>query len=207
MKLPLCPFPSAHWLLLACSDECLELDFHEHYIKQTYRNRFDILGVNGRHSLTIPVQGQKGQKTMMKDILLEDGNWRKLNLTAIKSAYGRSAYFEHYIDAIEHIFISDQKFLIDFNLATLHFIKPFTSISHWTTTDAHKSYSDLSETQKMNMQRFEPSHQWSTLPSYSQVFSDRFPFQSNLSALDMVFNLGPRAVDYLLLIKNGEQLC
>jgi hypothetical protein len=51
---------------------------------------------------------------------------------------------------------------------------------------------------------FEPSFKSPSLKPYYQVFSDRHPFQSNLSSLDLLFNLGPKAVDYSLLIKNGE---
>jgi len=32
---------------------------------------------------------------------------------------------------------------------------------------------------------------------YHQVFQDRFDFQYNLSALDLLFNLGPEAQHYL----------
>ncbi|MBR6440787.1 MAG: WbqC family protein, partial [Bacteroidales bacterium] len=32
---------------------------------------------------------------------------------------------------------------------------------------------------------------------YYQVFSDRLPFVPNLSILDLLFNLGPEAQDYL----------
>jgi hypothetical protein len=33
--------------------------------------------------------------------------------------------------------------------------------------------------------------------SYHQVFSDRHGFQANLSILDLLFNLGPEALNYL----------
>ena len=35
------------------------------------------------------------------------------------------------------------------------------------------------------------------LPPYYQVFDSRYGFQANLSAIDLLFNLGPEAKDYL----------
>ncbi|MBQ8045006.1 MAG: hypothetical protein IJ269_01485, partial [Bacteroidales bacterium] len=35
------------------------------------------------------------------------------------------------------------------------------------------------------------------LPPYDQVFTDRFGFQSDISILDLLFNLGPDSLGYL----------
>ncbi len=204
--MPLCPFPSIHWLLLAALEESYVLNIHEHYIKQTYRNRFDLLGVNGRMSLTIPVQSQKGQKVMMKDILLEEGNWRKLHLRSIKSAYGRAAFFEYYMAEIELIFHSNQSSLVEFSIASLEFVQKHIQPLEFELSAEYIPFAQLSDEQKEITHFFEPSKLWPELRSYPQVFSDRFEFQSNLSVLDLLMNLGPRAVDYLLLIKSGEQV-
>ena len=34
-------------------------------------------------------------------------------------------------------------------------------------------------------------------PTYYQVFSEKFPFAPDLSVLDLIFNEGPEAIDYL----------
>jgi hypothetical protein len=39
------------------------------------------------------------------------------------------------------------------------------------------------------------------LSSYPQVFDDRWDFESNLSIIDVLFNLGPETIDYLLSIR------
>jgi hypothetical protein len=202
--LPLCPFPSVAWLVHASKLSTVHVDVHEHYVKQTYRNRFDILGVNGRLSLTLPVEGQKGQKVMMKDIALAPGNWNKLHMTSIKSAYGRAAFFEYYIDEVEAIFNEPPATLVEFNLATVNFVTRHIPLPALQFSNEHTPYVQLSEEQKKLSQSLEPSYHRAPYPSYPQVFSDRFAFQSNLSALDLLMNMGPRSVDYLLLAKNGE---
>ena len=119
--IPLCLFPSAHWLALTSPKAIVNAN--EIYVKQTYRNRYDILGVNGRLSLTVPVEGQKGEKTAFKDIRLAGGGWRKQHVSTLRSAYGRAAYFEHYFDALEACLLKQETFLLDLNLRALAWIQ------------------------------------------------------------------------------------
>jgi hypothetical protein len=193
-------------------DEEAIIDLSENYPKQTFRNRFEIIGVNGRQVLTIPVHGQKGIKIPSADIKIVDGKWRKGYLHAIHSAYGRAAFFEYYIDDVTRIFCGEQEYLHQFNLEILDWTlkalklnsgKLNMAVNHGS--DRHFPFEKGQFTNDRDLrQHFEPSSQWQALPSYPQVFSDRHGFQSNLSILDLLMNKGPGAVDYLLLIKNGD---
>lgn len=61
---------------------------HDHYIKQTYRNRCTIAGPSGELALSIPTVKPDTLKCPMKDIRISDhGNWRHLHWNAIESAY------------------------------------------------------------------------------------------------------------------------
>jgi hypothetical protein len=53
-----------------------------------------------------------------------------------------------------------------------------------------------------NTYLWEPSQAWPVLPSYPQVFSDRHPFMSGLSAIDIIMNKGPRTSEYLMQLTN-----
>ena len=46
---------------------------------------------------------------------------------------------------------------------------------------------------------FTPKHPYPTdsFKPYYQVFGDRIPFTPNLSAIDLLMNLGPEAKDYI----------
>ncbi len=50
---------------------------------------------------------------------------------------------------------------------------------------------------KTSISDFSIPEQIAQQPPYMQVFRDRFPFISGLSALDLVMNLGPASVSYL----------
>jgi hypothetical protein len=194
-SIPLCLFPSAHWLILAAKNTCV--NSNEIYLKQTYRNRYDILGVNGRLSLTVPVEGQKGMKTPLKDIRIAGQMWRKQHISTIRSSYGRAAYFEHYFDQLESCLSKPHTFLLDLNLNALAWLNacglqlPVNLVDEaWEYREGEGTY------------LWEPGHIWPELPSYPQVFSDRHPFMSGLSAIDIIMNKGPRTADYLAQAAN-----
>ncbi len=99
---------------------CL-IEQHDHFIKQTYRNRCVIATAQGLQSLTVPVESPQGlriDKTEMRDIRVSDhGAWRHLHWQALTSAYGESPFFEFYADDIRPFFEKYWTFLLDFNLA------------------------------------------------------------------------------------------
>jgi hypothetical protein len=56
---------------------------------------------------------------------------------------------------------------------------------------------EIEDAPKTSISDFSLPEQIAQQPSYMQVFRDRFPFISGLSALDLVMNLGPASVSYL----------
>ena len=56
------------------------IEQHDHYMKQTYRNRCTITGPDGELALSIPTVKPDTPKCPMKDIRISDhGNWRHLH--------------------------------------------------------------------------------------------------------------------------------
>ena len=184
-SIPLCLFPSMHWFELATP--IARINPNEVYLKQTYRNRYNILGVNGRLSLTVPVEGQKGVKTAFKDIRLAQGSWRKQHVSTLRSSYGRAAYFEHYFDTLEACIMKPGDFLLDLNLRALEWTRSCGMSFEIEVIDEPWHYHDDDYTYL-----WEPGHEWPALPYYPQVFSDRHPFQSGLSVIDVIMNRGVR---------------
>ncbi|MFC2493096.1 MAG: WbqC family protein, partial [Prevotella sp.] len=102
------------------------MEQHDHFIKQTYRNRCIIATANGPQALTIPIErpsGEQASRMAMKDIRISDhGNWRHIHWQAIVSAYNESPFFEYYADDFRPFFERRFAFLFDFNLELTHTI-------------------------------------------------------------------------------------
>ena len=64
------------------------LEVSDYFLKQTFRNRFYILGANQIQMLTIPVHYTK--KTIFRDVIIDyHQNWIKNQRKAVQAAYGR----------------------------------------------------------------------------------------------------------------------
>lgn len=199
--LPVCVFPPVHWWCYAVRKHVV-LDSEEMYVKQTVRNRMNILGVNGPIMLSIPVESTKGLKTPIKAIRIQHGDWKKSYLRSIRSAYGRAAFFEYYYGDIESILMTKHDYLLDLNLESIAFLKSKMKVeSPWIYADKSPEHGALKDDLRSH---FEPASFIPEHKVYPQVFSDRMGFSRGLSAIDLLFNMGPRAIDYLLLKKNSE---
>lgn len=182
------------------SDRCL-IECHDHFIKQTYRNRCVIATTNGLQALTVPIERFEGAHCAMLNIRISDhGSWRHLHWNALQSAYGESPFFEFYADDIRPFFERRWDFLVDFNMEITQKMCELLDIQpHITLTDAYVSAEDVGITDYRDVirpknplpdDRFQPRR-------YYQVYERKHGFQPNLSILDLLFNEGPEAVLYL----------
>lgn len=182
------------------SDRCL-IERHDHFIKQTYRNRCVIATTNGLQALTVPIERFEGAHCAMLNIRISDhGSWRHLHWNALQSAYGESPFFEFYADDIRPFFERRWEFLVDFNMEIMQKMCELLDIQpHITLTDAYISADEEGVTDYRDAIRpknplpddsFQPRR-------YYQVYEQKHGFQPNLSILDLLFNEGPEAVLYL----------
>lgn len=170
-------------------------EINENFRKQTYRNRCYIQGANGKLRLAIPIEHDGSRQ--MKDIKMSGGsNWRKEHFKSLVSAYKSSPYFEFYEDDLAPVYLKNQKFLVDFNISTLEFVygKLKLNLNIELTDEYIGPFGDGDFRNEFNS-KTEPDPK--KFPEYTQVFSERFEFMPDLSMLDLLFNKGPAAADYL----------
>lgn len=180
-------------------DHCL-IEQHDHFIKQTYRNRCVIATTQGTQTLSVPVEKYDNSHTETKDIRISDhGNWRHLHWNALASAYGESPFFEFYADDIRPFFEKQWTFLLDFNMAItetmceLLDIQPNISLTlaYQPATQATPDFRDA-----IHPKHPTPDPTFTPRPYY-QVYAQKHGFAPNLSILDLLFNMGNEAVLYL----------
>ncbi len=177
------------------------IEHFEHFTKQTYRSRCDIYTPNGIKTLSVPLV-KRDHRQAVKDLKISyDYDWQKLHWRTLESSYRRSPFFEYFEDDLYPLY-HDKKhdFLIDLNeelqqeILILLKRKPNYSFSneyHKTYTDADDYREIISPKESLNSDSlFEPK-------IYSQVFETRHGFIPNLSIIDLLFNQGPRAMDFI----------
>tara|TARA_B100001109_G_C18864453_1_gene476138 strand:+ start:7835 stop:8449 length:615 start_codon:yes stop_codon:yes gene_type:complete len=201
MILPTAYFPSIFQFALAIQNGGYELACKEHFVKQSYRNRCEIYGANGMQKLVVPLK-KWGNHTPIEEVQLSYAeNWQKLHWKSLESAYRASPFFDFYEEDFAPFFHQkDIRFLLDWNRqleqTVCELLQIELSIANSTSfEDANPDYRKIiSPKNKAIKQVF-------TFPKYLQVFGDKHGFISNLSILDLLFNLGPETVTYLQKLK------
>ncbi len=178
------------------------IEKHEHYNKQSYRNRCTIYSANGLLDLVVPVMRYEKPKMPITQVRIAyDTLWQKLHFKAIESAYSRSPFYEYYNDDLAVFFNNRFIYLYDFNMQIMQVLCGLMKIpfSVRESTEYIKSGPDVIDLRnsihpKVDLQEGDPGF---VVHPYTQVFADRFGFRPGLSILDLLFNAGPEAKDIL----------
>ncbi len=188
-----------HYRLLAKQPQAL-IDTGEHYVRQSYRTRTTIIGPNGVNDLSAQIIHGHGAKLPMREVRLSRAEtWPQQHLHAIRSAYGNSPWFIHYVDEIEQVLMKGHERLIDLNRDTLQLGMKWLGL----TTEVLTSEAFVEDVSEMIDLRTSfhpkkplPSHV-EQVPPYTQVFADRHGFKPRMSVIDLVCNQGPAAAEAL----------
>ncbi|SFD58092.1 WbqC-like protein family protein [Algibacter lectus] len=190
-------FPSiAHFIAIANTDELI-FETDDNFLKQTYRNRAYVYGANGKLTLNIPVIHSQKNRQKYRDVkIFNEEKWQSLHWKSLLSAYRTSPFFEYYEDELQPLFEMKTDFILDFNL------KCFETITECLQLDVHTSKTEIYQETPTDTNDFRflvhaKKEQPQNFESYTQVFSNKHGFIPNLSILDLLFNEGPNALNYL----------
>lgn len=185
--------------LALCDGREVRIEQYDHYLKQTYRNRCNIVGSLGVQSLTIPVEKGNETKTLMRDVRVsEHGNWRHLHWNALSSAYSGTPFFLYYEDYFRKFYEHPVRFLFDFNLQLTELLCRLAGIQPvLKPTDSFQPVRSPEEGDFREV--IHPKRDYSIDASfrsvpYYQVFGNKHGFVPNLSMVDLLFNMGPESI-------------
>ncbi|NMM48747.1 WbqC family protein [Marinigracilibium pacificum] len=189
-------FPSIAWWAEIASQDSIALEKHEFFEKQTYRNRCHILGPNNIVRLTVPVIGAQ-KKIKTKDIKIDNSQrWQAIHERSIQASYGKSPFYDHYIDYLLPFFQKQYNYLWDLNLDTLTTCRDLLGLSVKLEETSFYSKNHPYDLRSLISPKkpLEDSLKYKS-KSYFQCFGNKF--ESNLSVLDLIFCEGPNAISYI----------
>jgi hypothetical protein len=192
--LPSAYLPSIYYFKMLLNEAAI-IDTHEHFVKQTMRNRCSIYAGNGLLNLTIPLQKSPNNTATNLKLMANDTNWKVLHWRSIASAYNGSAYFEYFEDDFKGLFSKENEIvnLVEWNTALINTIFKILRLNktlNFSNVYIEQSESILDGRNEMDTGKFE-------FKQYYQIFTDKHGFISNLSILDLLFHRGLRSLEYL----------
>ncbi len=167
---------------------------HENYVKQTYRNRMEVLTDKGVLKLSIPVRKGNEEAASIRDmqINLQD-RWHVIHQRTLDTAYNSSPFYEFYKDDLDKLWRTPSESLMAFNIRCHNTI---SDIMEWDLPlNISEQYVESNENDLRPI--FNKAGNIFIAQEYHQVFMEKCGFASNLSILDLIFNLGPEAGIYL----------
>ena len=196
-------WPNLHYFYYVLNAQNVFIESHEHYQKQSYRNRTQILTANGVLDLSIPVI-KKYDKEIINTVEISYAEvWQIKHWRAISSAYKNSPYFEFFEDEIKSLYSYKPQYLLEYNLNQLNVILKILRVKK--TILFTQAYEDVS-TQTADLRSIiHPKILFENDPSvkvilealYYQTFESTLAFTPNLSVLDLLFNKGLETLDHL----------
>lgn len=207
--------------IIRAMDEFVILDDVQ-YTKRDWRNRNQIKTPDGLRWLSIPVVTSGLYQQAIRDTKVSHQEWRKEHWLTIKHNYGKAPYFTDYADQISDLYLNhddDNLTIINqqFILTICHILNiqtPITDSSTYTTSNdknkrlvdickqagatdyysgpAAKGYLDIDlfNVEGINVHFVD----YSNYPEYPQIHP---PFIHSVTVLDLIFNTGQSATQYM----------
>jgi hypothetical protein len=196
--------------------------FHDdlQYTKNDWRNRNRIKTATGARWLTVPVRHRRHDQLICHTMIDYASNWIAKMRNRLRENYGKAPFFQPFFDEFSTILTAKHDTISRLNIAIIQWINPILGIA--TPLGYASDFSPRgSKTERLIdlLQKAGASAYLSgpragnylvpemfqeadialyykvyDYPEYSQLHG---PFLDNLSILDLLFNHGPKARDYI----------
>ena len=207
-------------------DQVDEFIFYDEmqYTKNDWRNRNKIKTQNGLIWLSIPCEtkGHISEIQRICDTKIVDKKWAKKHWASIQNAYAKAPYFKQYKDMFEDLYLGkEEEFLCEVNYkfikAINNILKINTKLSfsqdygliegkterlvdlvqkaggtEYLSGPAAKDYIDEKLFQDANIKL-----SWADYSGYKEYSQLYPPFEHGVSILDLIFNTGDDAINYI----------
>lgn len=208
------PF-SGFFQKMARADVFAFMDFVQ-LSKQSWQVRNRIKARKGPLWLTVPVYVKGKADQLIRDVRVVEGPWRRKHRDAIRQSYARAPYYRDYADFFDDVYGREWKWLVELNLHIIGGMRRFLGVETPVVDVAGMSFegtkTDLvvdicrklggtaylssdGEAAYIEREKFEAAGLrqsylgWEPTP-YPQLFGE---FAPNLSAIDLLFNCGPKS--------------
>ncbi len=173
-------FPSINTLAYLMQFDTIIIEASENYQKNSLRNRCYLTGSQGKFLLSVPLSKGKNQQQSIRGVKIAyDIDWASIHIKTIKTNYSKAPFFDYYFDNVQSILYKKHQFLLDLNWDILVF---YSEAFQW-----HPSFSFTSEYENPNLDYLSNSKPM-TYPQLFENFTGNVP---DLSALDLLFCMGP----------------
>ena len=192
------------------------------YRKDYFQNRNKILTSKGLDYITVPVVKKHIEKTLIKDVLIADNNWKTNYIGRIDASYRKAPYFSSIMPTVERLIRTNHTHISALNISIINTFRDILGITtpivmssdYNITSTASKRNADLVRAAGGSIYLSGPSgrdylvdgdftdidiiyHDY-VHPIYRQYYE---PFIPYASILDLVMNYSPE--ESINIIRSG----
>lgn len=206
---------------IALADVYVILD-NVQYRRRYFQNRNKIRTKEGWQWLTVPVEKEKRDALLIKDVAInnENLNWKSRNIQSLYHNYRKAPYFHNYWEEFKATYEKDLFALADLNLSLIKFFfktlnmekairlaselkvsgeKGELIFNICTALRAKTYVSGISGKEYLDLKQFQEAainivFQEFHHPIYKQLYD---PFIPCMSVLDLLFNYGEKSLDII----------
>jgi hypothetical protein len=189
-------FPSVAYLALLAKYPKVVLEVHEHYPKQTYRNRCYVRGANRVQLLSVPVHKTSGKVPTQLVRINHRAPWATHHWRTLQSAYGKAPFFDFFAADFHDILFQKTHFLVDLSVVILTRCLEILQLNAVSLTLSQR-YRPLAPAGVFDARNTLRPTLPPSLPAYfepieyQQLFGSNFV--PNLSVIDLLFCAGSQA--------------